>query len=96
MIIYIDINHDTHSEEYRQFEARINKIGLKSWRSDSWTRYNASSGDNSNIDTIIYSMNLQQIIRVTFKEHDEGLSDHVGILVKIKNEHGFKTEYLHR
>ena len=60
MIIYIDINHDTHSEEYRKFEAQINKIGLKSWRqkADKWTRFNASV-ENSNIDTIIYSMNLQ-------------------------------------
>ena len=30
MIIYIDINFNTKSEEYREFEARINKIGLKS------------------------------------------------------------------
>ena len=30
MIIYIDINYDTQSEEYRKFEALINKIGLKS------------------------------------------------------------------
>lgn len=58
MIIHIDINYDTHSEEYRQFEAQINKIGLKSWKSNDWTRYNTSDGENSNIDTIIYSMNL--------------------------------------
>jgi len=57
MIIHIDINYEVHSEEYRLFEAQINKIGLKSWRSNEWTRYNRSGG-NSNIDTIIYSMHL--------------------------------------
>jgi len=55
--MYIDINHDTHSEEYRKFEAQINKIGLKSWKSEKWTRFNIS-GENSNIDTIIYSMKI--------------------------------------
>jgi len=78
MIIYIDINYDTHSEQYRKFEAQINKIGLKSWKSDKWTRYN-SSGEHSNIDTIIYSMNIQRIIGVEYLLHNRDLSDHVGI-----------------
>ena len=76
--MYIDINHDTHSEEYRKFEAQINKIGLKSWKSEKLTRFNIS-GENSNIDTIIYSMNIQKIIRVIYKDHKKELSDHVGI-----------------
>ena len=92
MIIYIDINHDTSSEKYRLFEAQINKIGLKSWKSNTWTRYDAS-GKHSNIDTIIYSMNLQSIIRVEYREHVKILSDHVGICVCIRNENGFKIEY---
>ena len=57
MIIYIDINYDTHSEEYRKFEALINKIGLKSWRSNKETRYGREE-KKSSIDTIVYSMNL--------------------------------------
>ena len=92
MIIYIDINYDTHSEKYRKFEAQINKLGLKSWKSNKWTRFD-SSGKHSNIDTIVYSMNLQNIIRVDYKEHDKILSDHVGIYVTIRNENGFKIEY---
>ena len=82
MIIYIDINHDTSSEKYRLFEAQINKIGFKSWKSNTWTRYDAS-GKHSNIDTIIYSMNLQTIIRVEYREHVRILSDHVGICVSV-------------
>ena len=92
MIIYIDINHDTHSEKYRRFEAQINKIGLKSWRSDNWTRYD-KSGKHSNIDTIIYSMNLHDIIRVEYRDHVKILSNHVGISVSIRNENGFKIDY---
>ena len=57
MIIYIDINYDTHSEQYRKFEALINKIGLKSWRSNKETRYGREE-IKSSIDTIVYSMNL--------------------------------------
>ena len=92
MIIYIDINHDTKSEEYRSFEALINKIGLKSWRSNTWTRF-TKSGENSNIDTIIYSMHLYKIINVEYLAHDSVLSDHRGIIVKIKNKNGFKVDY---
>ena len=55
--MYVDVNHDTHSEEYRKFEAIINKIGLKSWRSNNGTRFSAS-GQSSIIDTIIYSMKI--------------------------------------
>ena len=65
---------------------------MKSWRSNNWTRFDAS-GKHSNIDTIIYSMNLQNIIRVEYREHDKILSDHVGICVTIRNENGFKIEY---
>ena len=65
---------------------------MKSWRSDKWTRYD-KSGKHSNIDTIIYSMNLHDIIRVEYKDHDDRLSDHVGIGVSIRNQHGFKIDF---
>ena len=68
---------------------------MKSWKSDNWTRFDPS-GKNSNIDTIIYSMNLQKIIRVEYKNHVKNLSDHVGICVSIINENGFMTEYVKR
>ena len=65
MIIYIDINYDTSSEYYRKFEILINKIGLKSWKSQYWTRHN-QIGENSNIDVIIYSMQIKEYINVKY------------------------------
>ena len=38
-------------------------------------------------------MNLHDIIRVEYKDHDEKLSDHVGIGVSIRNQHGFKIDF---
>jgi len=53
-------------------------------KSDSWTRFN-SSGNNSNIDIIVYSQKLKNIIQTEFLQHIPELSDHKGILVTIKN-----------
>ena len=41
-------------------------------------------------------MNLQKIIYVEYLKHVKDLSDHVGIRVTLRNEHGFKTEYQKR
>ena len=38
-------------------------------------------------------MNLQNIIRVEYRDHVKILSDHVGICVSIRNENGFKVDY---
>ena len=35
-------------------------------------------------------MHLQKIIKVKYLNHVKELSDHVGIIVEITNEHGFK------
>ena len=41
-------------------------------------------------------MNIQRIIGVEYLLHNKDLSDHVGIQVTLKNEHGLKTEYKKR
>ena len=95
MIIYIDVNYETTTEYYRKFEALINKLGLKSWKSKDWTRYNPI-GKNSNIDVIVYSMQIRKIIKVQYLQHKQDLSDHKGIRVTIENKEGFITEFKKR
>ena len=41
-------------------------------------------------------MKLQTIIHVEYESHIKALSDHVGIIVKLRNESGFITEYEQR
>ena len=41
-------------------------------------------------------MNLQTIIHVEYECHIKALSDHVGIIVNLRNEYGFRTEYEER
>ena len=60
------------------------KIGLSVAKSDYWTRFN-NSGNNSNIDIIVYSTKLKDMIDVHFNKHNPNISDHVGIQVELKN-----------
>ena len=78
MIIYIDVNYEVTSNYYRKFENLINKLGLTTWKSNTWTRHNAI-GNNSNIDVIIYSMQIKKYIKVDYLDHKPSLSDHKGI-----------------
>jgi len=41
-------------------------------------------------------MHLQNILNVIYLDHDSILSDHVGIIVEITNEKGFKVDYVQR
>ena len=75
MIIYIDINYETKTEQFEEFETNLKKVGLLVAKSEYWTRYN-SAGNNSNIDIIVYSSKLQNSINVHFSEFVT-ISDHV-------------------
>ena len=76
LIIYIDINYDTRTEVFDKFEDSLKRLGFNVAKSNNWTRYN-TSGQNSNIDIIVYSTKLQNLVKVHFMEHIPTLSDHI-------------------
>ena len=54
--------------------------------SRKWTRKGQGNQKDTNIDVVASSMIQKEKIKVRFLRHDNLISDHVGIMVKIKDE----------
>ena len=54
--------------------------------SRKWTRKGQGNQRNTNIDVIASSLISKELIKTRFLKHDSLISDHVRIMVKIKDE----------
>ena len=54
--------------------------------SRQWTRKGQGNQKDMNIDVVASSLIMEEKIKIRFLRHDGLISDHVGIMVKIKDD----------
>ena len=78
--MYLDINSDIKTKEFKRFEEKMIIKGWTIWKSEKNTRIsNSNKIKDTNIDIIATKAIKRDVIDIKWQRHNIILSDHVGI-----------------